>query len=83
MDYVRKEGLHIAAELLFYSDEKVINIAIDVGFQYQESFNRAFKKFLFFLPKQYRNVVRIPGPLLGKASLDTKLLPGGLGWNQN
>jgi AraC family transcriptional regulator len=80
---MKKRRLTYAAELLFHSDEKVINIAIDVGFQYQESFNRAFKKFYVFSPKQYRNVVRISGPLLGKAALDTKLLPGGLGWNQN
>ncbi|KAB2327930.1 AraC family transcriptional regulator [Cytobacillus depressus] len=78
MDYVRKRRLTNASERLFYTDEKVINIAIDVGFQYQESFNRAFKKFYGVSPKQYRNAKRISGPLRGKAYLNTKLLPGGL-----
>ncbi|HZH60417.1 MAG TPA: AraC family transcriptional regulator [Metabacillus sp.] len=77
MDYVRKRRLTYAAERLFYSDEKVINIAMDVGFQYQESFNRAFKKVYGVSPKQYRNAKSISGPLHGKAYLHTKLLLGG------
>jgi AraC family transcriptional regulator len=77
MDYVRKRRLTYAAERVFYTDEKVINIAIDVGFQYQESFNRAFKKYYGVSPKQYRNAKRISGPFRGKARLNTKLLPGG------
>lgn len=77
MDYVRKRRLTVAAERLFYTDEKVISIAVDVGFQYQESFNRAFKKYYSVSPKQYRNAKRISGPLRGKACLNTTLLLGG------
>ncbi|WP_284036553.1 AraC family transcriptional regulator [Neobacillus sp. 114] len=77
MDYVRKRRLTFAAERLFYTDEKVINIAIDAGFQYQESFNRAFKNFYGVSPKQYRNAKRISGPLHGKACLNIKLFLGG------
>jgi len=77
MDYVRKRRLTYAAERLFYTNEKVINIAIDVGFHYQESFNRAFKKFYGVSPKQYRNAKRVSGPLYGKACLNTKLSLGG------
>ncbi|MGE8081462.1 AraC family transcriptional regulator [Peribacillus loiseleuriae] len=77
MNYVRKRRLTYAAERLFYTDEKVINIAIDIGFQYHESFNRAFKKFYGVSPKQYRNANRISGPLRGKACLNPKLLQGG------
>jgi AraC family transcriptional regulator len=77
MDYVRQRRLTCAAERLFYSDEKVINIALDAGFQYHESFNRAFKKFYGVSPKQYRNANRISGPLRGKAYLNTTIIHGG------
>lgn len=77
MDYVRKRRLTHAAEQLFYTDEKVITIAIDAGFQYQESFNRAFKKHYGVSPKQYRLAKSISGPLRGKAYLNTNLFQGG------
>lgn len=77
MDYVRRRRLTNAAERLFFTDEKVITIAIDVGFQYQESFNRAFKKYYGVSPKQYRNAKSISGPLRGKAYLNPTFVPGG------
>ncbi|SDZ34509.1 AraC family transcriptional regulator [Evansella caseinilytica] len=77
IDYVRKRRLTCAAERLFYTDEKVIDIAIDVGFQYHESFNRAFKKMYGVSPKQYRSANRISGPFHGKACLNRKTLQGG------
>ncbi|TES52424.1 AraC family transcriptional regulator [Halalkalibacterium halodurans] len=77
MDYIRKRRLICAAERLFYTDEKVITIAIEVGFQYQESFNRAFKKIYGVSPRQYRNAKRISSPLRGKACLGKKLWLGG------
>ncbi|MFG6147728.1 AraC family transcriptional regulator [Halobacillus sp. B23F22_1] len=77
MDYVRKRRLTIAAERLYYSNEKVLDIALDVGFHYHESFNRAFKKCYGVSPKQYRNATRISGPLRGKACLQPIHLSGG------
>ncbi|WP_456278666.1 AraC family transcriptional regulator [Bacillus sp. AK128] len=69
MDYIRKRRLTNAAERLFYTDEKVIDIAFDLGFQYPESFNRAFKKFYAVSPRQYRDSKCLSGPLIGKARL--------------
>ncbi|WP_431803605.1 AraC family transcriptional regulator [Halobacillus andaensis] len=77
IDYVRQRRLTIAAERLFYSEEKVIDIALDVGFHYHESFNRAFKKWYDVSPKQYRSSNRIAGPLRGKACLQPIRLSGG------
>lgn len=77
MDYVRKRRLTRAAEQLFYSDVKVIDIAMDVGFQYHESFNRAFKKLYGVSPNQYRTANALSGPLRGKASLNNIIVQGG------
>ncbi|MFC5735281.1 AraC family transcriptional regulator [Cytobacillus gottheilii] len=78
MEYVRKRRLTTAAERLFYTNEKVLEIAISVGFQYHESFNRAFKKFYGVSPKQYRRAKKMSGPLRGKACLNKNPLIGGL-----
>lgn len=78
MDYVRKRRLTYAAERLFYTDEKVIDIALDAGFQYPESFNRAFKKFYRVSPSRYRDSKRLSGPLIGKACLITDHFLGGI-----
>lgn len=77
MDYVRKRRLTRAAERLYYSGDKVIEIAFDSGFQYQESFNRSFKKMYGVAPKQYRDSKRLAGPLIGKACLDIPQFLGG------
>jgi AraC family transcriptional regulator len=77
MNYIRKRRLTSAAEKLFFTEDKVIDIAISVGFQYQESFNRAFKKVYGVSPKQYRKANSISGPLRGKACLNSNPILGG------
>ncbi|MFC7373485.1 AraC family transcriptional regulator [Fictibacillus iocasae] len=78
MDYVRKRRLSAAALRLISSDEKVITIALDVGFHYQESFNRAFKRMFGLSPKQVRESGTVPVVLRKKACLKHYTITGGI-----
>lgn len=52
MDYVRKRKLALAAIDLF-AGKKIIDIAIDYGFDTHSGFSKAFKKEFGFSPTQY------------------------------
>ncbi len=78
MEYVRKRRLAHAAQRLLQSDEKVIDIAFDLGFQYHESFNRAFKKYYGRSPREYRSATVHPVSLHQKAYLNMNRYMGGL-----
>ncbi|MDM5317365.1 AraC family transcriptional regulator [Fictibacillus sp. b24] len=78
MEYVRKRRLSHAAQRLLQSEEKVIDIAFDLGFQYHESFNRAFKKHYGRSPREYRSATVHPVSLHQKAYLNMNHYMGGL-----
>lgn len=52
MEYVKKRRLSLAAEELF-DDKKIIDIALEYGFQTHNGFSKAFKKEFGFSPTQY------------------------------
>ncbi|TFH90459.1 AraC family transcriptional regulator [Vibrio ouci] len=54
-NYVRELKLSAAAELLLDSDQRVIDIAIALGFNSEIAFSRAFKQFFGHSPRTYRN----------------------------
>lgn len=52
--YVLGRKLAVAAELLRATDRPVIDIALELGFEYAEVFSRAFKSQLGVSPMEYR-----------------------------
>ncbi|MFV0395818.1 MAG: GyrI-like domain-containing protein [Coprobacillaceae bacterium] len=52
--YIRKRRLYEASKRLIYSDEKIITIAMDSGFDSSEAFSRAFKLVYGDSPSKYR-----------------------------
>ena len=54
VDYLRDYRLTMAARLLLVSDENILSIAEEVGFDNLSYFNRAFKKKYGVTPRDYR-----------------------------
>ncbi|NQX70883.1 AraC family transcriptional regulator [Paenibacillus alba] len=54
MEYVRKRRLAKAAYQIAHTDTRLIDIALDNGFQSHENFTRAFKKMFERTPLAYR-----------------------------
>ena len=78
MEYVRKRRLTHAALRLLQSEDKVVDIAFDLGFQYHESFNRAFKKYYGRSPREYRSANVHPISLHQRAYLNMNRYTGGM-----
>lgn len=57
-EYIRARRLSQAANLLLYSGERILDIALQYGFESQEAFTRAFKEIYALPPAQYRTQVR-------------------------
>ncbi|MBN1535128.1 MAG: AraC family transcriptional regulator [Anaerolineales bacterium] len=52
--YIKKRRLADAAQKLLYSDKRIIDIAIENGFESSEAFSRAFKSTYKISPSTYR-----------------------------
>lgn len=70
MGYVRRRRLTQAAERLSQDDVRVLELALDVGFESQEAFTRAFKRQFHVTPGQW---VREGHTLTGEARLKLDL----------
>lgn len=56
-EYIRYRRIANAANILLYTNEKIIEIAVHYRFETQESFTRAFKKYYNLPPGQYRRII--------------------------
>lgn len=71
--YIKKRRLADAAKKLLYSDQKIIRIAMDHGFESPEAFSRAFKAVYRVSPQAYRKN-RLDAFIGAKDRLDGGLL---------
>lgn len=58
MSYVRKRKLSCAAMELINTDKSIIEIALDYGYESQQTFNRAFTKTFGISPGRFKNEKR-------------------------
>lgn len=71
--YIKKRRLADAAKKLLYTDRRIIDIAMENGFESAEAFSRAFKAVYKVSPQIYRTN-RFDTFISGKERLDTRLL---------
>lgn len=72
-NYIKKRRLADAAKKLIYTDRKVIEIAMENGFESSEAFSRAFKQIYQVSPQSYRSN-RFDTFISAKERLDMGLL---------
>lgn len=58
-DYIRSRRLVRAAELLLYTDARILDIAMHCYFESQEAFTRSFKSEFALPPAQYRMQMKL------------------------
>ncbi|MFP4418523.1 MAG: helix-turn-helix domain-containing protein [Chitinispirillaceae bacterium] len=61
--YIRKRRISEAAIELVQTDKKMVELAFDYGFSSNEAFTRAFRRFFFLSPSDYRFFGTICGNL--------------------
>lgn len=54
MGFVRSRRLYVAAKELLTSNDTILNICLEKGFNNQQTFNRAFKQKYGMTPKEFR-----------------------------
>ncbi|WP_027633678.1 helix-turn-helix domain-containing protein [Clostridium hydrogeniformans] len=54
MEYIKTKKLIFSTKLLIKTNIRICEIALEAGFQYEQSYIRAFKKAYGITPKQYR-----------------------------
>lgn len=59
-EYIRAQKLQKSVERLAHSDEPILNVAIALGFDSQQSFNRSFKRHYGQAPGAWRRSIARP-----------------------
>ncbi len=59
LQYIKRLKLEKSAFDLKTSEKRILDIALDSGYETHESYTRAFKKFFHLSPKEYRNKFHI------------------------
>ncbi|UPT55980.1 helix-turn-helix domain-containing protein [Dickeya zeae] len=59
-EYIRAKKLQKSVERLTHSDEPILNVAIALGFDSQQSFNRSFKRQYGQAPGAWRRSIGCP-----------------------
>lgn len=59
-EYIRMQKLKVSAERLANSGEPIVSVAISLGFDSQQSFNRSFKRQFGQTPGDWRRALAQP-----------------------
>lgn len=55
-EYIQNKVIDLAKEMILGTDKTITQIAYELGFQYPQHFNRAFKKNAGYTPNEYRRM---------------------------
>lgn len=72
-EHIRKRRLSNSARHLISSERPIMEIALESGFETQESFTRAFKKMFGTTPHSYRKSGRI-SPIVGNETFEPEVI---------
>lgn len=65
-EYIKERRLTVAGKTLVTTSEKIVDIALKLGYETPESFSKAFKRFHGITPGKARNtahILKVPPPL--------------------